>query len=415
MVDNRQFYKEISVERFHYAGFFTIILTQHMRQTEITRIFHDCWKHHMINVNVLRFEEADYQVHIYTFFPYSPNHCEYIESTYLFSMGNNSISMKNDMFPNKLRDFFNCPLLLATYSVPPYMILERLADGTYITKGIEGKLYHELAATLNFHPMVRAGKYSGDATENFDMLKLGMVNLTMFAAVNTVERSTEFTSSFPYAYASIVYTIPHGPPYTPLEKLALPFKKNVWLWVLVCTGAASATIAYISGWCSRKCRDFVFGAKNRTPFLNYINVMLGGSITTGPVRNFARTIFLIWLLGSLVLRSSYQGALFRFIQSQKSAIEIESLEELIKYNFSIYSSKQMLRLLELGSPHLSRKYARAFVEHSFFEFDDILLFFSLKLDDGTYDIMEALKSNIFFGKTTLLNFHSLFLVFVLQN
>lgn len=328
----------------------------------ITRIFHDCWKHHMINVNVFQFSRNDDQVHVYTYFPYTPNHCEHIKSTFLFSMGNHSIAIKTDLFPNKLRNFHNCPLLLATYTIPPYMILQQSNDGSgaYTTKGIEGNLYHEMAASLNFRPMVRIGtkNYLSGAVENFRMLKMRKVNFTMFAAVNTVERSKEFTSSFPYAYSSVVYTIPNGPPYSPLTKLVLPFEKNVWLWIVVCTGMAFITITFISGCCAKKWRDFVFGSKNQTPFLNYINIMLGGAITAvgSPVRNFARTIFLIWLLGSLILRSSYQSALFRFIQSQKSAIEIHSLEQLVKYNFSIYSSMQMIRLLEIGYPHLSEKY-----------------------------------------------------------
>lgn len=327
-----------------------------MEQVMITQIFHDCWKHHMINVNVLRFEQMDQHVYVYTYFPYTLNHCEYIESTFLFSMKNQSISIKSDFFPNKLRNFYKCPLILATYTIPPYMILHKSDDGTYITKGIEGNLYREMATSLNFHPMVRVGtkKYL-NAVENFQLLKMGKVNFTMFAAVNTAERSLAHTSSFPYAYSSVVYLIPNGPPYTPLEKLILPFETYVWLWIVICTGMAFVTVAYVSGCCSKKWQNFVFGAKNHTPFLNYINIMLGGAITCGPVRNFARTIFLIWLLGSLVLRSSYTGAMFTFMQSQKSAVDISNLEELIKYNFSIYSSRQMLRLLEFGYPHLSKK------------------------------------------------------------
>lgn len=153
-----------------------------------------------------------------------------------------------------------------------------------------------------------------------------------------------------------MYTIPPGPPYSPLEKLILPFETYVWLWLVICTGMSLVTIICVSSCGSENSRNFVFGAKNRTPFLNYINIMLGGAITFAPIRNFARTIFLIWLLGSLILRSSYTGAMFSFIQSQKSAIEIRNLEQLIKYNFSIYSSMQMLRLLEFGYPHLSKKY-----------------------------------------------------------
>lgn len=132
---SRQFHKEISIKRFHYAGFFTIILTERIEQTLVTRIFRDCYQHRMINVNVLQFDQIDRQVHVYTYFPYAPNHCEVIESIFLFSMINQSISMQDDFFPNKLRNFHKCPLLLATYTIPPYMILQKTGDGTYITKG----------------------------------------------------------------------------------------------------------------------------------------------------------------------------------------------------------------------------------------------------------------------------------------
>lgn len=352
----RQFYKEISIKTLHYGGFFTIILTEHLEQSEITQIFIDCWSYRMVNVNVLRFDEIEEQVIAYTYFPYTSDHCERIESTFLMSMSNRSIALQNSMFPNKLKSFHGCKLWLATYTIPPYMILQELSNGTYTTKGIEGKLYRELASTLNFHPMVRVGaqKYLGRATENFQMLREKEVNLTMFAIVNTVERSKEFTASLPYAYAPVMFTTPHGPPFTPLEKLILPFDELVWLCMGIVTGAAFISIVYVSC-CSTEWRNFVFGAKNHTPFLNYINITLGGVVAEAPVRNFARTILLIWLLGSLVLRSSYTGALFSFIQSQKSAIEIDSLEKLVQYNFSIYSSMQMLRLLEIGSPHLSKK------------------------------------------------------------
>lgn len=311
----------------------------------------------MLNVNILRFDMVQDQVNAFTYFPFSSSYCERIEMTLLGAMNNNnSAALQDNIFPNKLTDFHGCPLWLATYNVAPYMILQQTDDGSYITKGIEGKLYHELAAQLNFRPMVRVGKeiYTGGAKENFHMLRKKEVNLTMFAIVNTVERSKEFTASFPYAYVSVVFTTPHGPPYSPLEKLILPFESFVWLNVVIVIGTALILTIYAS-YSSKKWRDFIFGAKNRTPFLNFINLTLGGAVTQAPVRNFARTIFLIWLLGSLVLRSSYQGALFRFIQSQKPAVEIDSLEKLVQFNFSIYSSVQILRLLEIGSPHLSKK------------------------------------------------------------
>lgn len=204
--------------------------------------------------------------------------------------------------------------------------------------------------------MVHIGqeRYLNGAKENFQILREQKANLTMFAIVNTIERSVEFTASFPYAYASVVFTAPIGPPFTPLEKLKLPFKSSVWYCIVfACCATLFATI-YLYG-CAKKWQNFVFGEKNQNPYLNFINVSLGGAVTQAPIRNFARTIFLIWLLGSLILRSSYQGALFSFLQSQKSAVVLESLEELAKYNFTIYSSITILRLLEMGSPQLSHR------------------------------------------------------------
>lgn len=309
----------------------------------------------MINVNVLCLDETRDQVNVYTHFPYTPNSCDRIEPSLLMSISNETISLDNDFFPNKLKNFHQCPLWLATYNIPPYMILNKGNDSSYVTRGIEGNLYRELSKLLNFQPLIRVGheRYLGGAKENFEMLRKGEVNLTMFAIVNTIERSKRFTSSFPYAYTSVVFTTPHGPPYTPLEKLLLPFDSPVWACILIVTVATLIVTIYVNGCCSTVWQDFVFGNQNQTPFLNFINITLGGVVTQAPVRNFARTIFLIWLLGSLILRSSYQGALFSFIQSQKSAVEIESLDKLAEFNFTIYSSVQILRLLQLGSPHLS--------------------------------------------------------------
>ncbi|XP_055325489.1 uncharacterized protein LOC129579433 [Sitodiplosis mosellana] len=374
----RHFYQEINVKSVHYAGYFTIILTEYIEKDEITQIFQDCWKYRMINVNVLCPDEIEDQVNVYTYFPFTPNSCDRIQSTLLMTFSNESISIDDSFFPMKLKNFHKCNLFLATYNIPPYMILNHHhTDGSYVTRGIEGNLYRELSKLLNFQPIVRVGHehYLGGAKENFEMLRKGEVNLTMFAIVNTVERSKRFTASFPYAYTSVVFTTPHGPPLTPLEKLMLPFEPLVWACFLIATGAALSVTIYMTGR-SKIWRDFVFGKKNHMPFLHFINITLGGVVTQPPVRNFARTIFMIWLLGSLVLRSSYQGALFSFIQSQKSAVEIESLEKLAEFNFTIYSSVQIIRLLQLGSPHLSA---------------------NLRLHDGSFDILEELKKPQFHG------------------
>lgn len=102
------------------------------------------------------------------------------------------------------------------------MILEQHEDGSYTTRGIEGNLYRELSKRLNFSMLVRVGHeiYVGSTKENFEMLRKGEVNLTMFAVVNTVDRSKRFTASSPYTYTSLVFTIPEPPPYSPKKAIA---------------------------------------------------------------------------------------------------------------------------------------------------------------------------------------------------
>lgn len=333
-----------------------------MHKSVLTEIFEDCWKHHIINVNILLFDPDQLQVNVYTFFPYTPTSCEHITSTLLMTMTNQSL--RYSFFPQKLQNFHGCPLWLCTYTIPPYMILKQKPDGSYFTQGIEGEFYQALSTTLNFSPMVRVGheKYLGGAKENFHMLRRQRVNLTMFAIVNTPQRSQEFTASFPYTYSAVVFTIPQGPPYSPLEKLALPFEPLVWVCVFIISATACAVIIYTYG-LSRKWQKFTFGDRNDHPLLNYINMTLGGVVTQPPTRNFARTIFTIWLFGSLVLRSSYQGALFSFIQSRRSAVQIDSLEKLAQFNYTIYSSEQILQLLEIGSPHLSGRFVLTSFPH----------------------------------------------------
>lgn len=74
-----------------------------------------------------------------------------------------------------------------------------------------------------------------------------------------------------------------------------------------------------------------------------------------PSRNFARTLLAFWLFGTLVLRSSYQGALFEFLHSRKSAQELDTLDKLVEHDVPIYATPQIYKMLHEDSPHLRAK------------------------------------------------------------
>lgn len=105
----------------------------------------------MINVNIIKFDANDGDVNVYTYFPYTPSHCEHIESIFLMSLNDKSIDLRTQYFPDKLRNFHGCPLWLATTPIPPYMILSELSNGSYQIDGIEGNLYRELGSNYNLN------------------------------------------------------------------------------------------------------------------------------------------------------------------------------------------------------------------------------------------------------------------------
>lgn len=69
-----------------------------------------------------------------------------------------------------------------------------------------------------------------------------------------------------------------------------------------------------------------------------INICLGGSVSLSniPARNFARTMLMIWLISTLVLRNAYQGKLFDNLRSNQQMAPYFELDELYGSNLKLY-------------------------------------------------------------------------------
>lgn len=165
----------------------------------------------------------------------------------------------------------------------------------------------------------------------------GDANFTLGALIPATERAEKHSWSITYLYSYMLFAIPTGAAYTSLEKLFFPFSKNVWLcfFTLFVVAVAMITILKLT---SAKYRDFVIGISNDMPFFNLVNVCLGGAISVQdtPSRNFARTLLLVWVLSTLVLRNAYQGKLFDNLRSNQRKAEFFRLDQLYKSNIKLY-------------------------------------------------------------------------------
>lgn len=159
-------------------------------------------------------------------------------------------------------------------------------------------------------------------------LTVGMYTITFL-------RSKLMTSSEFYYSVPFIMIVPPGERLTAFEKLFRPFSLIVWILLLLTFSIAFVVIT-IMKFQRNSLKDFIFGTRNRSPYLNVLIGFVGGAQTVEPQRNFARFLLMMYLLFCLVKRSLYQGALFQFLQMDDRHSAVQSIDEVVELNFRVF-------------------------------------------------------------------------------
>jgi len=146
----------------------------------------------------------------------------------------------------------------------------------------------------------------------------------------------------PYIFDEAFFFVPVGEEYSSYEKLFLPFWWDVWLAVALTLLIALVVIA-LAELC--KCRDFVFGSRVKMPTLNLAIAFFGGGQMILPSRNFARFLLMMFILWSLVIRTCYQGEYFNYLQMDTRKPTIQTIDEIIARNLTIYAELKLYEYL----------------------------------------------------------------------
>lgn len=370
----------MTADTYDYAGYYTIVLSEFIDDYDetITQILKDCWSLYIANAIVLT-PSKDYEtIFLHTFFPYTPQHCESVKPIVYDRFANESFIRNANIFPDKFRNFHQCPLKISSYNFPPFVIMTKQLSGSYYIDGIEGTIVRVISQRLNFTPIVLLSSlnilrnitnisntdflkpklprsldmvsffhqlYSFHFQQNWDkstnlfLFKIGddTANLTMGAIVVANSRAEKYSMTFAHYYSALLFAIPIGRPYSSFEKLFFPFKMRAWVCICILFTIAATVITALKLAPQRK-RAFLMGRKNDMPFFNMINICLGVTIPFNgiPVRNFARTILFNWLLFTLVLRNAFQGKLFDNLRSNQRMAPLFNLNELYASNYKLY-------------------------------------------------------------------------------
>lgn len=158
------------------------------------------------------------------------------------------------------------------------------------------------------------------------------------------DRVQNLDASVPYFISELIFVVPPGYPFTPLESLLKPFKFNVWITLIIVVVTAIVVIVCIKQKPKPE-QNFVFGRGVNYPVLNVSAIILGVTQHRLPTRNFARFILMSFIILCLVLRSIYQGFVFEFLQSNMQHEPVQTFEDMVKQDFDFYSFDNFITVL----------------------------------------------------------------------
>lgn len=143
------------------------------------------------------------------------------------------------------------------------------------------------------------------------------------------------STSMTYAQSPLIMVVPPGPEFSSFSKLLSPFDDSVW-YIVNAMMLVVIFVTFILKCQSTRVQDFVFGHKNRVPFLNIVNVIVGLPTHRNPGRNFSRWMLMMFIIMWLIFRSLYQAVLFKNLQSTERNLPVQTIEESLNKGFVYY-------------------------------------------------------------------------------
>ncbi|KAJ6640338.1 hypothetical protein Bhyg_13088, partial [Pseudolycoriella hygida] len=322
-----------------------------LAQEILNQFFYD----YIVNVNLLIPNPSNSeQVFMFTYYPYRPQLCSKCNLELHNVFEKEVFLYEKPHFPNKLQNFYNCTIVVATFNTPPYVSLVTDKNGKQNLLGFEGSLFNKMAEILNLSieiivPRLKWGSmYENNTfTGAFELIQKNKANVTFgsFFYRHLDGDYFDFTRSYYTSYMCVL--IPSGRPITSLEKTLWPFRKEVWytvLFIVACKILIQIPIKTLS---LNRHLDYI-------NVLDFVRIYLGFSIIHCPVKLLSKFFVIGMFFYALTLRSSYQSSLFHFMTLKLNVSAVLRVSELIEEDFT-FQLVEPLRFVLDSVPHIKSR------------------------------------------------------------
>lgn len=352
--------KTIIPERYRMNGNFLFVLVDGYFD-ELQEIYDALWKRNIFSCYVIYEYGSD--IILNTFFPFDNSSSCGSTKPKIVSRFLNGKFDNNVLLTRKLENLNECPIRIIAYVDPPHIFMRKFKNSSYELYGRGINFINAISAALNFTKEITVAKgempwgvvyENGTCTGNFEDLRKNIYDMTLGEFYMKAVRSKYFDNSIAYYVTPMVFIIPPGRPYKAIEKMLQPFDHVVWI-ILLITLVLAILVIIVVNTKFRHLKSFIYGRGVKSPVMNILVGLFGSQQTVLPGRNFSRFILMKFLILCLVLRSIYQGSLFQFLQSDKRHREIQSVDEMVKKDYTFYMYETGADVLQNNIEIIRRK------------------------------------------------------------
>lgn len=372
LVDNIEAFRaveqQIDIKNFQYSIFHVVILLNGSF-TDVHEIFSSFWSKTIYNIMALINQNGTL---LLSFEPYEdPMNCGHTTPKIINQFENGKFIKELDLI-KKFDNLNLCPITVTTFVNAVAVWKERQPDGYYKINGFEINMINTIAEMLNFtlDLKFRDGIQqwgviyeNGTCTRGFADLKEKRTDVVMGNLFLRELRIKHFDSSVPYMNYPVFFVLSPESKFNKFEKLLNPFETSIWI-ILLMTFCFGVGVILAINLRFKFLRNFVYGEGVNRPITNLFLVFIGSPQTVLPKTNFARFILMMILILCLIIRSLYQGSLYKFLQSDGRHKEPQTIAELVDKEYTFIMSESNMDIIKKyrSKVHIATKPADGYID-----------------------------------------------------